>query len=518
MPPYPRDSDDGSSSESDDTSTDTTTDDGEDESTETTTSSEDNFSPAQSGAVVKNAPHDEEFVVPGASSSTAPAPAAAPAASRQPAAAAAPAAAPAGKQAGITVQNQKHDEEFSVSGVPGASSSTTQQQPRPGAAPAANAAPAGRGGKIQNDHADEFEDVEDDMDDDDDVPTPQKAPARQPAGATAAAGTANVKPIPAGGSMVRNQHQDEEYAVAPSTIAAPKKMPAAVAALAPKAAPAAAPGPVNTSNGGSRMAPPSDDDDSESEATGSDDDELPSMANVQRQPAGGAAAPTGPPITSVEYNPADYAAVTNSAPADVRDLFAYITAYQPTTTELPAKLKPFIPDYIPSVGDIDTFCKIPRPDDKTDNFGLVVVDEPSSRMSNPAIIHAWLANLENVSQKFIEGILSSVDDAANNPQLIDRWIEDLRETQAKKAPPTVYYSKPMPSIDSLMQAWPPGFEDVLNSDLQLPPPGINLDLEQYVRMLCAILDIPVHNNVTESLHVMFTLYLEFRENQHFKAS
>jgi intraflagellar transport protein 46 len=59
---------------------------------------------------------------------------------------------------------------------------------------------------------------------------------------------------------------------------------------------------------------------------------------------------------------------------------------------------------------------------------------------------------------------------------------------------------------------------VLNSDLQLPPPGIDLDIDQYVRMLCAILDIPVHSNLVESLHVMFTLYLEFRENQHFKAA
>jgi intraflagellar transport protein 46 len=273
------------------------------------------------------------------------------------------------------------------------------------------------------------------------------------------------------------------------------------------------------------MAPPSDEDDDEDGTEDSSEDdsddsegEAPAMSNVPGAPGALGTAASIPTAVSVEYNPAEYAHITNSVPADVRDLFSYITAFQPTTMELPAKLKPFIPDFIPSVGDIDTFCKVPRPDDKPDNFGLVVVDEPSSKMSNPAIVTTWLSHLENVSANFVEGILSTVEDAASQPQLVDKWITDLRETQAQKAPPTVYYSKPMPAIESLMQEWPPGFEEVLNSDLQLPPPNIDLDMEQYVKMLCAILDVPVHNNLVESLHVIFTLYLEFRENVHFKAA
>ncbi len=34
-------------------------------------------------------------------------------------------------------------------------------------------------------------------------------------------------------------------------------------------------------------------------------------------------------------------------------------------------------------------------------------------------------------------------------------------------------------------------------------------------MICAILDIPVHNSITQSLHVLFTLYSEFKNNPHF---
>lgn len=31
--------------------------------------------------------------------------------------------------------------------------------------------------------------------------------------------------------------------------------------------------------------------------------------------------------------------------------------------ELDTKLKPFIPEYIPAVGEVDAFMKIPRPDE-----------------------------------------------------------------------------------------------------------------------------------------------------------
>lgn len=46
--------------------------------------------------------------------------------------------------------------------------------------------------------------------------------------------------------------------------------------------------------------------------------------------------------------------------------------YKPHNIELETKLKPFIPDYIPSIGGIDEFIKVPRPDGKTDFLGLKV--------------------------------------------------------------------------------------------------------------------------------------------------
>ena len=45
-----------------------------------------------------------------------------------------------------------------------------------------------------------------------------------------------------------------------------------------------------------------------------------------------------------------------------------------------------------------------------------------------------------------------------------------------------------------------------------------LDLEDYSKLVCVLLDIPIHDtgdkNIVESLHLLFTLYAEFVNNVH----
>jgi intraflagellar transport protein 46 len=79
--------------------------------------------------------------------------------------------------------------------------------------------------------------------------------------------------------------------------------------------------------------------------------------------------------------------------AEIKDVFKLIERYQPQNIELDFKLKPFIPDYIPSIGDIDAFLKVPRPDGKPDNLGLTVVDEPSSNQSDPHVLDLFFRTL-----------------------------------------------------------------------------------------------------------------------------
>lgn len=211
------------------------------------------------------------------------------------------------------------------------------------------------------------------------------------------------------------------------------------------------------------------------------------------------------------YNADDYKHL--KVENEVQDLFQYIGRYKPHNIELDTKLKCFVPDYIPSVGEIDAFLKIPRPDGDNDNLGLKLLDEPAATQSDPTVLDLQMratakkSNLEPVN-------VHSIDNADKNPREITKWIEDIRDLHRTKPPPTVQYKKSMPDIESLMQEWPPEFEELLGK-VKLPEPSMDLSLEEYVRVICSMLDIPVYTNMVESLHVLFTLYSEFKNNQHF---
>lgn len=41
-------------------------------------------------------------------------------------------------------------------------------------------------------------------------------------------------------------------------------------------------------------------------------------------------------------------------------MFQYVLQYKPEVLQLETPLKPFIPDYVPAVGDIDEFIKVGR--------------------------------------------------------------------------------------------------------------------------------------------------------------
>lgn len=74
----------------------------------------------------------------------------------------------------------------------------------------------------------------------------------------------------------------------------------------------------------------------------------------------------------------------------------------------------------------------------------------------------------------------------------------------------------MPEVDSLLDAWPEAFEIALKT-LKLPSPDLDLSLSEYARTLCGILDIPIYDNPIESLHQMFSLFMDFRRNPHLQA-
>ncbi|NXI34889.1 IFT46 protein, partial [Galbula dea] len=201
--------------------------------------------------------------------------------------------------------------------------------------------------------------------------------------------------------------------------------------------------------------------------------------------------------------------------SEIKELFEYIKRYIPKTIEIEHKLQPFIPDFIPAVGDIDAFLKVPRPDGKPDNLGLLVLDEPSTKQSDPTVLTLWL--MENSKQHNITQQIKvkSLENAEKNPKAIESWIESISELHRCKPPATVHYTRPMPDIETLMQEWSPEFEELLGK-VSLPTAEMSCDLAEYIDMICAILDIPVYKSRIQPLHILFSLYSEFKNSQHFK--
>lgn len=220
------------------------------------------------------------------------------------------------------------------------------------------------------------------------------------------------------------------------------------------------------------------------------------------------------------YNPADYEALAVSA--EVKELFRYIVSFKPQRLDLDVALKPFIPEYIPSVGEVDAFIKIPRPDGQPEMLGLTVIDEPSLNQSDRALLEIKLAPLLKRPGSSATTSIHSIENADKNPKQITRWIQSISEVLRSKPPPTVNYSKPMKDIETLMDVWPPEVEEAL-THLELPGPELDVDLASYVKIVCALLDVPVHvlpnkRGMVESLHLIFTLYSEFKSNQHFQTA
>lgn len=76
--------------------------------------------------------------------------------------------------------------------------------------------------------------------------------------------------------------------------------------------------------------------------------------------------------------------------SEIKELFSYITQYKPPIITIETKLKPFIQEYIPSIGVVDSFIKIPRPDNTADNIGTMILDEPAAVQTDPVVFELQL--------------------------------------------------------------------------------------------------------------------------------
>lgn len=213
------------------------------------------------------------------------------------------------------------------------------------------------------------------------------------------------------------------------------------------------------------------------------------------------------------YNPKDYENLPVSQ--EIKELFTYISRFSPQVQDLDTRLKPFIPDFIPAVGDIDAFIKIPRPDGKITGLGLDQLDEPCASQSDPTVLDLQLRAISKMT--VTRGLtVRSVEPTADLSKAIDSWIGSIGELHRTKPPQTVHLSYPMPDIEALLQEWPSEFEELLRST-DLPSAELDVPLKDYTDIVCGLLDIPVHKNRIQSLYVLFTLFSEMRTLKQMQA-
>jgi intraflagellar transport protein 46 len=212
------------------------------------------------------------------------------------------------------------------------------------------------------------------------------------------------------------------------------------------------------------------------------------------------------------YNASEYDSV--EASPEIKELFQYISRYKPDTIELETTLKPFIPDFVPCIGEVDACIKMPRPDGKPEMLGLARLDEPCLCASDPSVLDLQLRALSKRTD--LEPMeVRSLEDAEKNPKDIKNWIDRVGELHRQKPAPTVAYSRKMPDIEQLMQVWPAEFEEYLQANGIPEIVDLDVDLKALVKIIASVLDVPVYDQITESLHVIFTLFSEFKSNQHF---
>lgn len=155
------------------------------------------------------------------------------------------------------------------------------------------------------------------------------------------------------------------------------------------------------------------------------------------------------------YNPNDYASL--QVTSDVKELFEYIQRYKPQKIDLDSKLKPFVPDYVPAVGEVDAFLKMPKPDGQKEDLGIVQLDEPALNCEDKTVLELKYVQCKNVVRATPMNV-DSIEAADKKPKEISRWINSVQDLHKTRPPPTVNYTKQMPDFDQLMCEMNPQME------------------------------------------------------------
>lgn len=87
-------------------------------------------------------------------------------------------------------------------------------------------------------------------------------------------------------------------------------------------------------------------------------------------------------------------------------------------------MKPFVPEYIPCVGEVDAFLKMPKPDGTKEDLGITLLDEPAMNQSDKTVIELRYIQEKNVVRA-TPMTIESIELADKKPKEVARWINSV---------------------------------------------------------------------------------------------
>lgn len=87
-------------------------------------------------------------------------------------------------------------------------------------------------------------------------------------------------------------------------------------------------------------------------------------------------------------------------------------------------MRPFIPDYIPAVGEVDAFLKMPKPDGAKEDLGIYMLDEPCLNHEDKTVLE--MRYLDKITiVRSAPMTIESIEQADKKPKEISKWVSSI---------------------------------------------------------------------------------------------
>lgn len=206
---------------------------------------------------------------------------------------------------------------------------------------------------------------------------------------------------------------------------------------------------------------------------------------------------------------------------EIKELFPFILKYTPQNIETVYHLQPFIPDFVPSVGDVDAFLKVTEPpplqsrrskeiEEHLCKLGLHFLDEPSGAQSEPSLLNMKLRSALTGSGRNARSGSASVAPTAKSPKDIDKWINEVEQVHMAQS---ALDAQPRKDIENTIIDWPRSFALAggIVQDAYQQCLSEQLNLIDYIRVLCQQFAIEgpleTQSDYLLCVQTLFALYL-----------